>query len=302
MSNNACTPAPVLQNPQAQAAVQARERRMQETRDKHEMQLAKRRANKPTDKHMPDGVEELVIGDGVQQYKRLRDVERRLDSVMMRKRLDMQDARQSISKRYKTLRIWISNTIDNQSWQGNSLEEDAFDFNTGPDGTYRMKIEGRLLDDTDGDSLDERSEDEEEEDDEEAAKEKVNVENENGNAMDHDGQKPKRTRSSAPQQRTKLSHFFKQITIDFDRSKSSQPENLASIEWKKPQPDPNLSVLPLTADFDCLEFERKSDENINCTINFYRDDQPERYLLSDQLADLLDAKEADRESIVLGIW
>lgn len=55
-------------------------------------ELAKRRSRKPTDKSIPDGVEELIIGDGVQRYKELRDVERRLDAAMMRKRLDIQDS------------------------------------------------------------------------------------------------------------------------------------------------------------------------------------------------------------------
>lgn len=53
---------------------------------------AKLRSRKPTDKNIPDGVEECIIGDGVQRYKDLRDLERRLDATMMRKRLDIADA------------------------------------------------------------------------------------------------------------------------------------------------------------------------------------------------------------------
>jgi SWI/SNF-related matrix-associated actin-dependent regulator of chromatin subfamily D len=55
-------------------------------------ELAKRRSRKPTDRNLPDGVEECIIGDGVERYKALRDIERRLDATMMRKRLDIQDA------------------------------------------------------------------------------------------------------------------------------------------------------------------------------------------------------------------
>jgi SWI/SNF-related matrix-associated actin-dependent regulator of chromatin subfamily D len=55
--------------------------------------LAKRRSRKPTDKNIPEGVEECIIGDGVQGYRELRDVERKLDAAMMRKRLDIQDSR-----------------------------------------------------------------------------------------------------------------------------------------------------------------------------------------------------------------
>jgi SWI/SNF-related matrix-associated actin-dependent regulator of chromatin subfamily D len=53
---------------------------------------AKLRSRKPTDKNVPEGVEDCIIGDGVQRYRELRDVERRLDATMMRKRLDIQDA------------------------------------------------------------------------------------------------------------------------------------------------------------------------------------------------------------------
>lgn len=52
---------------------------------------AKLRSRKPTDKNLPEGVEECIIGDGVQRYKELRDLERRLDATMTRKRLDMTD-------------------------------------------------------------------------------------------------------------------------------------------------------------------------------------------------------------------
>lgn len=57
-------------------------------------QLAKLRSRKPTDKSLPDGVEEILVGDGdvAQAYKSLRDFERRLDATMTRKRLDIVDS------------------------------------------------------------------------------------------------------------------------------------------------------------------------------------------------------------------
>lgn len=53
---------------------------------------AKLRSRKPTDKNIPEGVEDCIIGDGVQRYRDLRDFERRLDATMIKKRLDIQDA------------------------------------------------------------------------------------------------------------------------------------------------------------------------------------------------------------------
>lgn len=254
---------------------------------------ARRRAQKPTDKNLPDGVEDLVIGDGVQQYKRLREVERKLDAVMMRKRLDIQDTHLHGSKRYKSMQIWISNTVENQPWQGRNLETDMFDFNTGVESMYRVKIEGRLLND---DGLEDSAEygSDEEDDADPTSKDRNDID------MDQDDEPPKQpTRLATTQTRTRLSHFFKAITVDFERGKNFQPDTSNQIEWKKPLVQPG-TLLPHAADFDCLEFERKGDENINCIFNFYRDE--ERYRLSEELSDLLDTDEDDRATIIVGIW
>jgi SWI/SNF-related matrix-associated actin-dependent regulator of chromatin subfamily D len=76
------------QNPLTPAQMQAQ----QQAAQAQASDRAKLRSRKPTDKNIPDGVEECIIGDGVQRYKDLRDLERRLDATMMRKRLDIADA------------------------------------------------------------------------------------------------------------------------------------------------------------------------------------------------------------------
>lgn len=67
------------------------------------IERAKLRARKPTDKTMPDGVEDCIMSDGVQRYKDLRDFERRLDATITRKRLDIVDSVSRNAKRYKTM-------------------------------------------------------------------------------------------------------------------------------------------------------------------------------------------------------
>lgn len=52
----------------------------------------------PVDRNLPDGVDQCIIGDGAQRFKDLKDVERRLDATMMRKRLDVQDAMSRVPK------------------------------------------------------------------------------------------------------------------------------------------------------------------------------------------------------------
>jgi len=255
---------------------------------------AKRRSEKPTDRNIPDGIDDLTLGDGVQQYKKLREVERKLDAVMMRKKIDQQDPLQNAVKKYSTLRIWISNTVENQPWQGSQMDENAFDFTMGVEATYRVKIEGRLIEEEEDDNSEKESDEEEEGP---LQKDRMNTQQDGEGASTTPRKKP-----PAPRQRTKLSHFLNAITIDFDRNKDLQPDGITQVEWKKPQQTPGNPTLPNAADFDCLEFERKSDENINCTVNLYRDEVPERYELSKELAAVLDTTEDDRASVIMGIW
>ncbi|KAL9129335.1 MAG: hypothetical protein Q9217_002173 [Psora testacea] len=290
--------APTALAPEAQRLERERQEREQAKRKREDAEADRRRATRPTDKTMPEGVDKLIVGDGVAQYKKLREVERKLDSTIMRKRLDMQDsvaAGMCGLPKMQMMRIWISNTVENQPWQGGGMEESAFDFNMENEASYKVKIEGRLMEDGDSEN-EEHSYDEE---GEEIPRRDIGHTTEA--EATEDASKP--AQPPLPlRKKTRLSHFFKSITIDFDRNKNLQPEGMTQVEWKKPALQPNAPTLPPGADFDSLEFERKSDENINCTINFYRDETPERFLLAKPLSDLLDTTEDDRTSILMGIW
>jgi SWI/SNF-related matrix-associated actin-dependent regulator of chromatin subfamily D len=281
-------PGPIVA-PQAHGLQQSQQvLQQQQMQEAQRREMGKRLARKPTDKNIPDGIADIIIGNGVEDYRKLRDVERRLDSAMMRKRLDIQDSVNRNMTRYKTMRIWISNTAENQPWQQGGMDQDAFDFNSGDNATYRVKIEGRLLDDEE--DLNDDVGDEENGAD--------------GDVMEQDGEESKQKAPPAKKspQRTKLSHFFKAINITFDRSKSLQPEGFTEIEWKKPDQANPMVNTSAEANFDCLEFERKGDENINITINLTRDDAPERFRLSKPLAELLDTEEDDRAGVMMGLW
>ncbi|RSL65488.1 hypothetical protein CEP53_003683 [Fusarium sp. AF-6] len=254
----------------------------------HASELAKRRSRKPTDKNMPEGVEDSIIDPtGVQRYKELRDVERRLDATITRKRLDIVDYTSRGSKRCKTLRVWISNTVEDQIWQSNGLNVDSFDFTPNMEASYRVKIEGRLLDD-------ENNEDgQAETEGEKSAEDKTEQE-----GADSAAQKAK------SQQKPRFSHFFKSLTVDFDRSQFRNGAE-QTVEWKKPDAPPRnqpAANLPAAADFDELTFKRNGDENMNITINLFRQETPERYQLSPELAEVVDMKEATQQEAVMGLW
>jgi SWI/SNF-related matrix-associated actin-dependent regulator of chromatin subfamily D len=82
----------VAQGRDPREVMSASQQAQQALMEKKQKEAAKKRAREPTDKNIPDGVEDVIIGDGVQRYKELRDIERRLDATMMRKRLDIREA------------------------------------------------------------------------------------------------------------------------------------------------------------------------------------------------------------------
>ncbi|KAH8816306.1 hypothetical protein F5884DRAFT_775699 [Xylogone sp. PMI_703] len=274
---------PMVAGPHPQNALAPAQLQAAHQAQLHANELAKRRARKPTDKNIPDGVEDYIIGDGVQRYRDLRDLERRLDATMTRKRLDIQDAVNRNVKRYRTLRIWISNTVEDQPWQATGLDDvDAFDFSSNMDSSYRVKIEGRLLDEED--DVDSDNEDTPED---------------GADKMDEDEKEKKEQK--APSKQYRFSHFFKAMTVEFDRSRAKDGAD-QNVEWKKPAVAPNAANLPNSADFDQLEFKRGGDENVNISINLVRDETPERFRLSPALAEIMDTNEATRAEVVMGIW
>ncbi|KAL5048013.1 hypothetical protein BDW71DRAFT_196414 [Aspergillus fruticulosus] len=251
----------------------------------HQNDAALRRSRKPTDKNIPDGVEDVVVGEGVQQYKSLRDLEKRLDAAIVRKRLDIQDSISKTVKKYRTMRIWVSNTVENQPWQ--TGQNGSVPGTTPGSGRYKVRIEGRLLED-DSDLADKDSDDE-------------GGGQETGDAMEEDGPDGKKA-AATKRSKQRFSQFFKSITVDFDKSPSTSPDEMQTITWTKPQVPPNAVNLPPNADFDSVQFSRASQENLNVTISLVRDETPERYKLSKELAEVLDVEEETRSGIVLGIW
>lgn len=253
-----------------------------------------RRSRKPTDKTLPDAIEDVVIGDVAYQYKRLQEVERRLDSGMMKKRMDLQDSVNRNTRRYRTMRLWVSNTVEQQPWQ--QMEQNPEAPPRVGAGRYRMKIEGRLLDD----ATDPTVPDEDEED----ASEKAPEGEKDADAMEEDvkPQKKPETKSSPPIGRKRLSHFFKSISVEFDKPSAPGVADLATIIWTKPVIPPNATSMPPTTDFDSLEFSRAAEVSINGTITMTRDENPERFLLSKELASILDVEEETRAGIIIGLW
>lgn len=97
-----------------------------------------KKKKKLAEKILPQKVRDLVPES--QAYMDLLTFERKLDSTIMRKRLDIQEALKRPMKQKRKLRIFISNTFYPGKPEGESGEEP-----TVP--SWELRVEGRLLDD-----------------------------------------------------------------------------------------------------------------------------------------------------------
>jgi SWI/SNF-related matrix-associated actin-dependent regulator of chromatin subfamily D len=274
----------------------AQHQRQQHAHDNRQESF-RRSSTVPTDREIPDGVENMVIGDVVHRYKNLRDVERRLDAVMINKRLAARDSSQRYERRLRTMRVWISAKSVEKDGEDTRMD-DTFDFGEAlGGGNYKMRIEGRLLPDQDGDDDDDDIED---------------IEPGKGTTMDID--KPDAPSTDAkqsvakPNDSQKLSHFFKQITISFQPSRHAPPNATvpALIEWKRPEPLAN-NARPSNpeANFDALEFERKMDEAVQKVVVTMHRAEPTgrvRGKLSEPLSRLLDREYEDSSGALMGLY
>jgi len=98
----------------------------------HQQSKSVKKKKKLADKILPQKVRELVPES--QAYMDLLAFERKLDSTIMRKRLDIQEALKRPMKQKKKLRIFISNT----TFPAKEGEESSV-------ASWEMRVEGRLM-------------------------------------------------------------------------------------------------------------------------------------------------------------
>ncbi|XP_065201921.1 brahma-associated protein of 60 kDa isoform X2 [Planococcus citri] len=103
-----------------------------------------KKKKKLADKIVPQKVRDLVPES--QAYMDLLAFERKLDSTIMRKRLDIQEALKRPMKQKRKLRIFISNTFYPAKEPGEEGGQEE-----GSVASWELRVEGRLLEDTKND-------------------------------------------------------------------------------------------------------------------------------------------------------
>lgn len=159
------------------------------------------------------------------------------------------------------------------------------------EASYRVKIEGYLLDEEDG--LGDQVKNEP----------STSTTSTPGEKQDESASTQKHTGAESSQKKHRFSHFFQSISVDFDRSRFRNGSE-QSVEWRRQENSHNQpgAVAPAEADFDEFTFKRNGDENINITINLQRHESPERYQLTPELAQVVDMNEATQHEAVMALW
>ncbi|KAI9885066.1 MAG: ATP-dependent rRNA helicase spb4 [Watsoniomyces obsoletus] len=277
-----------------------------------QQELAKRRARKPMDKTLPDGLEEYVGGEILEQYRALQDLERRMDAVITRKRMDIQEAANRNVKVWRTMRVCISNTVENQVWQdqpSNDADDGTFDLNDIVEGSYRVRIAGKIIDDEEDNGFDLCGNQNKSKKDDGAA-------NVNGQASTSNNTTNTNKTASASEASTRyFTNFFKSVVVQIQPGQGIMTTNghqsgTIIAEWRKPlsATKAGAAMNPSAAtsnnvdtEFDALYFERKADEDLTVTISLLRDESPERFWVSKELGQIIDREEEDRAAVLMAL-
>ncbi len=212
---------------------------------------AAKKKKKLADKIVPQKVRELVPES--QAYMDLLAFERKLDSTIMRKRLDIQEALKRPMKQKRKLRVMLSSTA-HPAAAGKDGAAAADDGSSpyGAVGSWELRVEGRLVDEDGG---------------------------KKGGGAD----------STAAASKRKFSSFFKSLVIELDKVQNLQlrvrpanPSYISALFQSLYGPDNHLVEWHRTGDTketDGFQVKRPGNKNVRFTILLLLDHQPLQFQL-----------------------
>lgn len=253
---------------------------------------SQRKKNRPFDKHLPKSIQALIPES--KTYMDLLEMEKRVDVLLTRKRLDYADISKQPKKQQRVLRVYISNYAGNQdapSIPGAAVEQP----------NWTLRIEGRLL---------------------EQGIKRLNAPPlpkftsflrsavvEVYRPVESEPDRPIPTKSvselshdiigAAPQaevadeMNVDGTEAASESTSILKEEHSGPPHKTEIIEWH------NTRNVP---DTDGFEIKRKGSENLNCRIFLYLSKHPEEYKLSEPLAELLGYTQAVKHDVLVSLW
>jgi len=206
-------------------------------------------------------------------------------------------------QRYKTLRIWISNTAENQMWQKTEASNGSFDFHANAEPSWRVTMLGKLLDDEDDEDDEAAGDGQEGHSSKPTEAMGEQMDTEQGVTSPTSAPKAPAGADKPPQSAYQFSHFFKALKVEFERPPRAVGGGELGVEWKKPERiPPGGGSGGEAVNWDEFAFRRSGDENANIIINLWRHEEPERFELTPVLAEIVDEHETTRHGAVLGVY
>ncbi|WFD03542.1 non-specific serine/threonine protein kinase [Malassezia obtusa] len=252
--------------------------------------------DRPTDRSLPPSLKRQVKESAV--YADLQRVERKLDWTIARKRAELMDSMGKPPKVKRTLRIFVSNTCANQPFQleakegaeeieGEDLDAQKKERAAQEVPSWTLRVEGRLLD--------------------------PSFRSRAGAAL---SAQATASRIGAH----KFSNLIKSCVVEFERDPALYPDGGQGdiVEWHRPAPSvapqppvpgtggSTATEHPLIHSsepaLDGFEVKRTGSVPVKAKIVLYPLYVPERYSVSQPLAQLLDVQEETRAGVLSALW
>ncbi|MCP8719223.1 MAG: hypothetical protein M5F18_08005 [Asgard group archaeon] len=204
----------------------------------------------------------------LEEYKKLKEAEKKLDLLIARKSLDFQAIQQrSIHpNEYKpstgTLRIFIYNTCENQPWQKQLLQERGLPLPdpTATESSWTLRIEGRFISDNPEEQ------------------EQIN-------------------------ENFKFSSFLSAISVDLipnSNYPNLQESQSHIVEWRDDGPAANKH--PASVSFDGLDIKRNGFDNIHAKIALLVKSYSNKFKLSEEMSRFVGKQECTQQELMYIIW
>lgn len=232
-----------------------------------------KRSKRPLDRVLPTKIHDVVPESKL--YTQLQNFERKIDSFVTRKRLDLLEQRQRLAPVNRTLRVFISNFASDQYVADAStktgIPEDALgptpkatnDPNSQDDKQeqslanteaqrtvpgWTLRIEGRLLD------------------------------------------PPNSRRQQQPQ--PKFTTFIKSVVVNLEQDQNSHPDGNI-LEWIRDDSDQPT---------DGIELKRIGDSNVPAKIMLFLDSPTQKFKLSSPLSKFLNIHTDTLNNVISAVW
>ncbi|CAK9439578.1 uncharacterized protein LODBEIA_P36780 [Lodderomyces beijingensis] len=221
----------------------------------------------PTDITIPQSIYDKV--PNLEEYKNLKEAERKIDLLIARKALDFQAIQQKTIHPFEyrsstgLLRVFVYNTCENQPWQKQQQEQQQQQAASDPtaDSTWTLRVEGKFISDNKTEAIDTHN--------------------------------------------LKFSSFLSAISVDllpnehYPHLKDS-PANI--IEWRDDGSN-NLQRNPATeVNFDGLDVKRNGIFNLKCKIALLVKSYSNKLRVSDEMAQFIGKTECTQQEVMYTIW